>query len=284
MWLTAAHGDSGLITTGSFASNDVERDHLRIVTYNLHGPATRRVPQLIQLLKTHPELSVANILALQETNRNSPRSGNHDIASLLAAELGMHFAYATEQVYRAGWGERGLALLSDFPLSDVSRITLPVTGPGGRRRIALSANVDLGLTTLRIVNAHLETRITPKARAEQMQALLANSVDDNEPMIILGDFNTFTARHTRTMTELMQQQGFDTPMGGDVATFRTFVLLRLKLDWIWLRGIPPLATQVESNIKVSDHRPVWVDVDIEALGNSRVGVVGVTGAYYLGSR
>jgi len=88
---TSGYGDTGLITVGSFAGDPGDHSRVRIVSFNLHGPADRRVPPLIQLLKTHPELSVANILALQEVHRDSRRSGNRDIARLLAAELGMHF-------------------------------------------------------------------------------------------------------------------------------------------------------------------------------------------------
>ena len=243
---------------------------LRILTYNLHGPTAPRVAEIVELLANHPELSEASILALQEVNRASRRSGNQDMAALIASRLHMHFAYATEQYYRIGGGERGLALFSRYPIDDVERIALPVSGPGGRRRIALAATIDLGSQRLRVVNVHLETRITPQSRAQQIRAVLAHSASTSDlPLIVLGDFNTFTRRHTRTMFDLMQEAGLDTPLPGDVATFQKLFVVRWALDWIWLREVSPVTAHVESRIKASDHRPLWIDIDLGSTPGSR---------------
>jgi len=36
--------------------------------------------------------------------------------------------------------------------------------------------------------------------------------------------------------------------------------LKLKLDWIWVRGLTPSSYGIDRNLKVSDHFPLWTVV------------------------
>ncbi len=258
-----------LLDLGTFVSEAPEAplpERMRLVSYNLHGPPTKRIPEMIELLQSHPALKDAPILSLQEVNRDHSGSGNKDMARELAQALKMHFAYAVEIEHGKGGGVRGLAILSRYPLSQVERVQLPVEGPGGRRRIALGATVELGQKRLRVYSLHLETRISAKKRVLQLQGLLDNARKYSDlPIAVLGDFNTYASGHTRRVFQLMEEDGFRCPLKGDKKTIQKAFFVRLKLDWIFLKNLTPLAADVEAQIAVSDHRPLWVDIDTASL-------------------
>ncbi|HSR68774.1 MAG TPA: endonuclease/exonuclease/phosphatase family protein [Acidobacteriota bacterium] len=252
-----------LIEEGSFASGvaPLSPDRLRLLSYNLHGPPGHRIEEIAEVLKSHPRLSESLVLALQEVNRFHQGSDNEHVGRLLARHLNMHFAYAAELAHDEGGGVRGLAILSRFPLSQVSRVLLPVEGPGGRRRISLGATVDVGGRPLRVYTTHLETRISAEERARQIEGMLEDAARYKDiPTVILGDFNTFAKEHTQTMFELMEAAGFTCPLAGDENTFRAYIFVRMKLDWIWLRGVEAAKAEVEGDVSASDHRPLWVDL------------------------
>ena len=253
-------GQTALLESGSFATGDGPlSSQLRVVSYNVHGPFTDRFEAVATALEGHPNLSDAALFALQEVNRNRAESGQRDVARDLARRLGMHYLYAVELQYEDGDGERGLALLSPYPMSDPVRIVLPVEGPRGRRRIALGATIHLGTMAVRIYNLHLETRISSNKRRSQVEAILQQAEQFSHlPTIILGDFNTFPPGSRKMMFEVMENAGFSCPMRADKPTFHVKLFLRLKLDWIWLRGITPTEADVEGQVKASDHRPLWV--------------------------
>jgi endonuclease/exonuclease/phosphatase family metal-dependent hydrolase len=256
-----------LVTTGSFAKEVAEiPDRLRVVCYNLHGPPAERIDEMIELLQSHPALKDAGVLALQEVNRDHLGSANRDVGRELARALQMHYVYAVEIYHGTGGGVRGLAFLSRFALEDIDRVLLPVAGPGGRRRIALGATVLLGDRRLRLYTTHLETRISVKNRGAQINGILAHLERKPAiPTVVLGDFNTFTRGARKKMFEIMEGAGFESSLPGNQTTFQRMFLLRLKLDWIWARDVDVLEANVETDIRVSDHRPLWLEINVNTL-------------------
>jgi len=235
-------------------------ERFRVVSYNLHGPLAERIDDVMDVLKNHEALQPASLLALQEVNRHHRYSGYKDMAREIARALQMHYAYAVENPYKDGGGERGLAILSRFPLSQVERVVLPHPGPSGRRRITLGATLHVGSERWRVYTLHLETRISVNERAHQITAVLdhANQYRDL-PTVILGDFNTISDGAREKMFELMQAADFRPALPGDTMTFQRALIVRLKLDWIWVRQLSVVEARVEGDVKASDHRPVWAD-------------------------
>ncbi len=244
-------------------------EKLRILSYNLHGPPTGRIDRMQDLFQEDPLFQEAHIIALQEANRFHRGSGNRNVARELAALMNMDYVYAVELEHPRGGGQRGLSILSRLPLEKPERVLLPVEGPGGRRRIALKVEVPLGERRLRLYNTHLETRISVENRGRQIQAIIDHARgSESEPVLILGDFNTFSPGAKRKMFELMEDAGYRCPLPGDQTTFQYKFFLRLTLDWIWTRNIPVSDAGVEGRIKASDHRPLWITIDTTAWGEA----------------
>jgi endonuclease/exonuclease/phosphatase family metal-dependent hydrolase len=150
--------------------------------------------------------------------------------------------------------------MSAYPLSEVERIVLPHPGPGKRRRVALGATVSLGDKKLRVYSVHSETRIAVRKKVEQLQAVLADlSQYPNVPAILMGDFNTWEPDAVSATNDLFKKAGFQTPFNGDSTFCRRLFLfdLKLKLDWIWLRGVESTSHGIDRSVKISDHWPLW---------------------------
>jgi len=238
--------------------------NLKFVSYNIRWRSGDELRELARLFETDPEIGGASVLALQEVDRNKKRSGNKNCARLLAAALGMHYAWAAPPAVRDAEEETGVAILSRYPLSEVRRLVLPHKGPGGRRRVTLGATVKIGATKVRVYSVHGETRIPVDRKLSQMQAVL----DDlsrhpaTMPAAIMGDFNTWEPAAVNRTFKLFGDRGFQTPFERDPTFMRRVLLLpiELKLDWIWLRKLSVSSYGIDQKIVLSDHWPLWINL------------------------
>jgi len=240
---------------------------IKIVSYNIRWRGGEDLRRLIELLRSDALIGGATIIGLQEVDRNRRRTGNTNTVRLMAEELGLHYAWAAppnapgkEQEEE----ETGVALLSLYPLTDVSRIVLPNEGPGGRHRVALGATITIGPHALRVYTVHAETRTTNERRIQQLQAVL----DDlsrharAERAIVLGDFNTIMDKDVDGTTELFRGAHFQTPFPNNEPTWKT-LFIKLKLDWVWLRNLRALDYGINRKVSLSDHWPLWVNVRLD---------------------
>ena len=243
-------------------------NELKIVSYNIRWRSGKELQEIVRWLKDAGSLRPA-IIGLQEVDRARKRSGNANHAKGIADELGMHYAWTAPHVPKSGKHEEetGVAILSPYPLTEVTRIVLPNPGPCGRLRVGIGATALVGKTQIRVYSVHGETRLSERKKVEQQRAVL----DDLQkypkamPVIILGDFNTWEAPAIKNFRQLYTNAGFETPFPDDESTFRQKLVLfdlKLKLDWIWVRGLKPTSYGIDRNLKVSDHFPLWTLVSL----------------------
>lgn len=195
---------------------------LRIATFNMcsgRDPATGTVdPQ--QLSSAVRNLG-ADLLALQEVDRDQRRSGLRDQAADAAAAMGCEdgnwrFAPALHgtpgERWAAGDGETpgpayGVALLSRLPVQQWSVIRLApppasvrtpagASGPGGRSRlilledeprVALVAALEINRRPLTVVSTHLS--FVPGWNVRQLRQLHRELTSCPRPLILAGDLN-----------------------------------------------------------------------------------------------
>ncbi|HEY7785089.1 MAG TPA: endonuclease/exonuclease/phosphatase family protein [Pyrinomonadaceae bacterium] len=239
---------------------------LKIVSYNIRWRGGKELQELIKLFREDAEIGGSTVLGLQEVDRGKKRSGNQNNALRIAQELNLHYAWAAPPGPKAGKEEEtGVALLSPYELMDVRRIVLPHPGPGKRRRAAIGATIEVGKTRFRIYSVHSETRIATKKKIEQMQAVLDDLAHypKEMPAIILGDLNTWEPGSGDDTRKLFKSANFHTPFNGDSTFCRRLLLfdLKLKLDWMWLRGFKSHRHGIDQEIDISDHWPLWAVVE-----------------------
>jgi endonuclease/exonuclease/phosphatase family metal-dependent hydrolase len=237
---------------------------LKVVSYNIRYRVGDDLKQLIKLLKEDPEIGGAHVIGLQEVDRNKKRTGNVNTARQLAEALGMRYAWAAPpDTDKDGEEETGCAILSPFPLTDAARILLTHEGPDGRRRVAVGATVQVGRTPVRVYSVHAETRMPVAKKVEHWQAVLDDlrNFPDAAGAIVLGDLNTIKGKDVKAARRLFAGEGFTAPHPDGEKTWRTFVF-KLKLDWLWLRGLEASASGIDKKVGLSDHWPLWATVKL----------------------
>ncbi|HEX8687879.1 MAG TPA: endonuclease/exonuclease/phosphatase family protein [Pyrinomonadaceae bacterium] len=225
----------------------------------------------------------ADVIALQEADRGTVRAGGRNVARELAEALGMNYVRAhvptpadVEPKKRKWWldfeermlpgeeGDTGVALLSRLPLSGAARIELPWDECPWRPRLAVSASVPFGGRRLHVFNAHIDTHAAVEGQLEQHRAVLAlaDRLDASDAAVLLGDFNTLTEEARRAARRLLESRGYTTPLPTDTPTWRSGPLRR-HFDWVFTRGARVTRWGVERVRGVSDHWPVWVELEPE---------------------
>ena len=237
---------------------------LKVVSYNIRWRGGEELKQVIKLLREDPAIGGASIIGLQEVDRNKKRTGNTNTARQIADALGMRYAWAAPpDAAQHGEEETGVELLSAFPLSDITRILLTHEGPEGRRRVAVGATVQVGSVPVRVYSVHAETRMPVEKKVEHWRAILEDlrlypKVRD---AIVLGDFNTIKHKDVRAARRLFSDAGFATPFPDDRPTWKTFII-KLKLDWLWLRGLEANGFGIDKDVDLSDHWPLWATIKL----------------------
>jgi len=274
--LPAHHNtDSTLMESGKAATvktvSTTAPDKFKIVSFNIRWRSGDDLKKLNKLLQNDPEIGSAQVLALQEVDRRKKRTGNSNVAKIMADELGMHYAWAAPPPPKADDEEEtGVAILSVYPLSDARRIVLPHEGPNKRRRAAVGATLDVHGQKWRVYSVHAETRIDFDKKIEQFKAVLLDLAQypSNMPAIVMGDFNTWEANAERKIIKLFTEAGMQTPFGSQT-TFKRKILImpiEFRLDWVWLRGLEPASYGIDRKVTVSDHWPLWTNVRPPSAG------------------
>ena len=165
---------------------------LRVMAYNIHhaNPPSRPdsidIPAIVRTIKAqNPDL-----VALQEIDSDTERSGAGNQAELIAESLGMKVFFGKSINY--GGGDYGVAILSKFPISEGTVHRLPTkTGTDGEKRILATVKVALPDNRyIRFGSTHLDSQKEDTNRILQIKEILQITSEEHIPMIIAGDFNS----------------------------------------------------------------------------------------------
>ncbi|HEV2762294.1 MAG TPA: endonuclease/exonuclease/phosphatase family protein [Pyrinomonadaceae bacterium] len=243
----------------------------------------RHVARAARALSDGRRMPPADLIALQEADRETVRAGGRHVARELARELRMDYAHASMHhprdvppVQRQWWlnfeeqlraddtGETGVALLSRLPLEAVERIELPWSECRWRPRLALAARVTAAGKRLHVFNSHIDPHAEAGNQIAQHEAVLARAEEvaaGGGPVLLLGDFNTLKRDSLAATRRLLESCGYTTPIPTGTPTWRAG-LYRLHADWIFTRGARVLRWGVTRGLGTSDHWPVWAEVAI----------------------
>jgi len=245
------------------------------------GLVGRNIRTAVRAFSEGRALPPVDLLALQEADRGTHRAGGHHVARELAEGLGMFYVRAASPTPhdvrprdRQWWldfeepialgeeGDIGVALLSRRPLDEAARVELPWAECPWRPRLALAAAVELGGRRVRVFNAHVDPHAGIGEQLRQHEAILARADEEPGPVLLLGDFNTLARRAPAVVREFLEARGYRTPFRTGTGTWRSGPL-RLHADWIFARGLRFTRWGVARGLRVSDHWPVWAEVEAE---------------------
>lgn len=256
---------------------------MRLATYNiLHGESLSDGRVVVPRLCDAVASLDADVLGLQEVDRDQPRSGGADLTAAAAEAMGAvahRFVAALSGTPGRAWAaatghERhgspayGVSLLSRYPVLGWQVVRLPflrgripVLFPGRRRpvvvsdepRVAVTAEIDGPGGRFTVAVTHLS--FIPGWNVVQLRRLVRATAAVSGPLVLMGDLNLEADRPART-TRMRS-------LGGE-PTFPVHAPDR-QLDHILARG--PLRARGPASapaLPVSDHRPLLVDVEHEA--------------------
>ncbi|HEY0079109.1 MAG TPA: endonuclease/exonuclease/phosphatase family protein [Pyrinomonadaceae bacterium] len=224
----------------------------------------------------------ADLVALQEADRGTVRAGGRHVALELARAMRWHYAHASmrkpkdEPPKSKQWwldfeeplrmneeGETGVALLGRAQMSEVERVELPWFECAWRPRLALAATLALGSGSVRVFNSHIDPHAKVEGQLAQHAAILARAEEHaGEPVVLLGDFNTLTPESRMATCRFLEEHGYTSPIPTGTPTWRAG-LYRLHADWIFVRGLRVVRWGVARPLSVSDHWPVWAEIELE---------------------
>jgi endonuclease/exonuclease/phosphatase family metal-dependent hydrolase len=229
-------------------------------------------------------LPTVDVLALQEADKRTARTGGHHVAKELGQALKMNWVHApagiprgVKPVSRQWWldfeepiglhdpGDTGVALLSRLPLIDVTRIDLPWKECPWRPRLAMAATVSMGQRQLRIFNAHVDPHAAADGQLDQLDVIAGEAALTTLPTIILGDFNTLSQKKCKETRRFLEARGYKSAFPSGTATWRG-AAIRLHADWVFTKGIVVERWGIAKPLNVSDHWPVWVEISLPHAG------------------
>jgi endonuclease/exonuclease/phosphatase family metal-dependent hydrolase len=269
---------SPLISQASSASTTVPSDRLTIVSWNVALDSGNVVQLVHDIQRDAPDRPI--VLLVQEAFRSGddvPGAVDGEYAGHLgksrhereiddvARELGFSLYYVPSMRNGAPGRhreDRGNAVLSSVPLTDLSAIELPFER---QRRVAAAARIagrtSSGETwSLRLVSVHLDNLAGLRSgwiaseygRARQARGL-REALTGEDPIVLAGDFNTWFGFSDQVYLETADAFP-QTRVTDERRTFRGL----LRLDHVFYRTPGDWKTEVhraESNYG-SDHYPL----------------------------
>ncbi len=228
---------------------------LRIVTYNIrHGEGTDGAVDLERIATALRSLD-ADVIALQEVDRRTERTGGVDQTARLAELLQMQGFHGAHRPFQGG--EYGVAILSRIPVLDVLTHSMP---PSAGNDLAVQ-EVVLGVGSRRLSTVSVHLAGSPEERRAQADSLTRIYAQAPDPVILAGDFN---ARRGSQVMALLGRDWRILDKEGDPETYPADEPDR-EIDFVLLRpagAFEVVAHRVVDEAWASDHRPVVLDVRI----------------------
>ena len=245
---------------------------LRVATFNVHYAGD---PENIAAnIRASEKVGSADVIMIQETRAYTGEDTTR--TQRIADGIAMTWAYAPARTLPEG-GTHGNAILSRWPLENVAVRRLPyIEQPyHPEQRSAMAADIVLGDRRVRMVNVHLDVRLTPVDRVRQLDPAVR---DTDERLLVGGDFNTnpwtwvgsvvpltsseavLGQEQAAVIDDFLAARRFTGAVAPDVNTMR-IPGFSMRLDNLYARGMPILDAGVEY-VDGSDHWPLWFDVDV----------------------
>jgi endonuclease/exonuclease/phosphatase family metal-dependent hydrolase len=235
---------------------------LRILTYNIHHAEgvdkKLDIPRIANLIRA----AEADLVAVQEVDFKTRRTGSVDQPAELARLTGMHVYFAKAMDYQGG--QYGQVILSRHPLTDTKTHPLPPTEQGVEPRIMAEARVKIGDQSIAFFATHLDHQNEARRlkQVEEIARVTANLKDDTIALLA-GDLN---ARPESAPITTLTKQWTDPSAGKGLLTIPA-EKPKAQIDFVLYRPkerLRPVDVKVIDEAVASDHRPVLAVFELPA--------------------
>lgn len=238
-----------------------------VMTYNVHScigtDGRADVERIAEVIAPF----ACDVVALQELDMETARSGGRDQAREIADMVLMHYHF--QPLLWLERGRYGNAILSRHPLTVLRAAELPTLAgrPRIERRGAIWARIAIGAVDVQVVSTHLG--LNGRERRMQAEALLgpewAGSPEFREPLVLCGDFNASPASAVcRMIRGRFRDAAREAGPAGSATWPSRFPLFRL--DYVFLAGDIRVRQifvhRTPLTRAASDHLPVVADLEL----------------------
>lgn len=232
---------------------------IRVLSFNIHHGNPPSEKESVVNLDTIAQIikhSNADLVGLQEIDVNLGRSYNEDQAKKLAELTGMHYIFSKgidlEQ------GEYGTAILSKYPIESVEKHFLPSPIQSERRSLSI---VEVRINNKKILFANTHLDLKDKNKIAQAKFITSRFKSEKRPVILVGDLNSEPTDPAikelgMLFTKTSSQNGLTFPQDKP----------NTEIDYIMVNtsSHPKFFNhRVIEEKYASDHRPLYVEVDIK---------------------
>ena len=178
----------GLVALTALSAGAEEPIRLRLLSYNIHhGEGIDRKLDLQRIATVI--LSVKpDIVALQEVDQNTARTGNVDQANELARLTKMNVVFGANIPLQGG--KYGNAILSRFPITRSRNYLLPNVGNGEQRGVLQATlSLDKSDKEIQVLATHFDHRQPGTERELSAEAVNQLAREIAEPAVLMGDLN-----------------------------------------------------------------------------------------------
>src|SRR5690606_3547279 len=164
---------------------DAERSTVRVMTWNIHAGQDLDRASNLERVAAFIDSVGADVVLLQEVDRNTARSQRVDQPAVLARLTGMHVEFARALDFDGG--EYGIAILSRNVPVAVEVVPLEIVRAPElaeryyEPRTALHIALRFGDDTLHVVHTHVDQQPDPVVRPLQLIELMAYVADAGPP-------------------------------------------------------------------------------------------------------
>lgn len=209
-----------------------------------------------------------DIVGLQEADAPSLWSGNFNHVALLAGEAGYPAYIRTSQASSCLFSY-GTALLSRVPFAATLHHTFQPSPPTLNKGFTLGqiawqpdASLDKPIL-LDIVSVHLDFS-RQNIREQQVAEMIKSFAERDNPLIVLGDFNSDWSADEKVLRELAEQAGLQVyrPEATDMDTYNSSAR---RLDWILISNDLEFKSYKVLPDMLSDHLAVMAEIGLKKL-------------------
>lgn len=238
---------------------------LRVLVYNIHAGRDAGGVDNLERVAALVTAVDADLVLLQEVDRNTVRSGGVDQLAELARRTGLHGSFGKSLDYQGG--EYGIAVLSRWPITAREILPLRVDPPQERAggsvepRIAMIVETRTPSGPIRVVNTHLDASREDVHRLQEVATLLAAVEDLSSTTVLVGgDFNAEpgSAVYARMGGAGLRDAWLECGRGGAL-TFPAGEPVK-RIDYLLFEKPTTCRTASVLESTASDHRPLLVEL------------------------
>ncbi|MES2328132.1 MAG: endonuclease/exonuclease/phosphatase family protein [Bacteroidota bacterium] len=191
-FLLLSFGCSHRLTPG-IVPGDEAMPRLRILSYNIHHANPPSKPGVIDISAIAGVIKQQqpDLVALQEVDSHTNRSGKTiNEAEEIAKQSGMPYYFFAKAINYDG-GEYGVAILSRYPIEEMTNEALPTeeSTRGEHRTLATVTAILPGQKKIIFACTHLDAQGKDTNRFLQIKEIVRLLEKKDHPLIIAGDFN-----------------------------------------------------------------------------------------------